>query len=94
MIFRNWIVIIILTLIGLFLAGYWLTLPATPVGVTPQGGTEEAVKAVGAIAGALTTLGAAIFGVLGKLNEYKKTKLELEEKRIALDEKKKSADAS
>ncbi len=42
-----------------------------------------------ALAGAVTTMGGAVFGVLGKLNEYKKAKLDIAEKQMVLDEKKK-----
>lgn len=93
MIFRNWIVIAVLALIGLGLLGYWMSLPSVPDGVTPQGGVDDAIKAVGALAGAITTIGGAIFGVLGKLNEYKKAKLDIEEKQLALDEKKQKRQA-
>jgi uncharacterized membrane protein YedE/YeeE len=90
MFLKNWIVIIILAVVGVLLAGYWLSLPETPVGVTPQGGLDDAVTAIAALAGAITTIGGAVFGVLGKLNEYKKAKLDIEEKQMALDEKKQS----
>ncbi len=89
MFLKNWIVIIILAVIGISLTGYWLSLPDVPDGVTPQGGMEDAVTAMAALAGAVTTMGGAVFGVLGKLNEYKKAKLDIAEKQMVLDEKKK-----
>jgi|GEM_PF-4871516 len=88
MFLRNWIVIIVLAAIGIALGWYWLSLPNAPDGVTPQGGMDDTVTAVAALAGAITTIGGSVFGVLGKLNEYKKAKLEIEEKEIALAEKK------
>ncbi|WP_299681047.1 hypothetical protein [uncultured Roseobacter sp.] len=88
MVFRNWIVIGILAVVGLALISYWISLPDVPDGVTPQSGMDDTVKAVAALAGAITTLGGAVFGVLGKLNEYRLAKLEIEEKRMALEERK------
>ena len=88
MFLKNWIVIVVLAVIGIALGGYWLSLPSVPDGVTPQGGMDDTVTAVAALAGAITTIGGSVFGVLGKLNEYKKAKLEIEEKEIALVEKK------
>lgn len=85
---RNWIVITVLALIGVALSYFWFTLPQVDPSVTPKGGTEDMVTAIAAFAGAITTFGAAIFGVLGKYNEYTKAKLEIEEKRIDLDRKK------
>lgn len=85
--FRNWIAIGILAVIGLLLVSYWFSLPTLPNGVTPQGGNEEWIKSVAAIAGGITTLSASIFGALGKLNDYKKAKLDIEAKRLDLEEK-------
>lgn len=87
MILRNWTVIIVLAATGLALGWYWFTLPSVPDGVSPQGGMDETVTAVAALAGAITTIGGSIFGVLGKLNEYKKAKLEIAEKELALAQK-------
>jgi len=89
MFLKNWIVIVILAVIGIGLGWYWFSLPVVPDGVTPQGEVDDAVTAIAALAGAVTTMGASVFGVLSKLNEYKKAKLEIAEKQMALDEKKK-----
>jgi hypothetical protein len=85
--FRNWIVIGVLAAIGLILIGYWFSLTSVPDGVTPQGDSDEWLKAIAAIAGGITTLSASIFGALSKLNEYKKAKLDIEAKRLEIEEK-------
>lgn len=91
---RNWIVIGVLAAIGVVLIGYWFSLPSVPDGVTPQGDSDEWTKSIAAIAGGITTLSASVFGALGKLNDYKKAKLDIETKRLELEEKRrKQADA-
>jgi len=87
MFLKNWIVIVVLLAIGLALAWYGLRTTTARValspGVVPQGGTEDLVTAIAAIAGAITTLTGAIFGAAMKLIEYKKASLAVEEARIA-----------
>lgn len=87
---RNWIVISVLAATGLILIGYWFSLPSVPVGVTPQGYSDEWIKSIAAIAGGITTLSASIFGALSKLNDYKKAKLDIEAKRLELEEKRRT----
>ncbi len=87
---RTWPVILVLAAIGLGLAGYWLTLEGTPDGVTPQSGGETAMNGILALAGAITTLGTAIFGVLSKLTEHRKAQLDLEKTRLELEEKRRT----
>ena len=84
---RNWIVIGVLAVIGLVLIGYWFSLPSIPDGVTPQGDSDEWIKSITAIAGGITTLSVSIFGALSKLNDYKIAKLDIEAKRLELEEK-------
>jgi hypothetical protein len=91
---RNWIVIGVLAAIGVILIGYWLSLPSVPDGVTPQGDYDDWIKSIGAIAGGITTLSASIFGALSKLNDYKKAKLDIETKRLELEEKRRKQAAS
>ena len=86
---RNWKVIVALTIAGLALAFYWWQIRIPP-GVTPQS-SEDVYTAIAALAGAITTLGTAFFGVLGKWADYKKTKLEIEEKQFELEQKKAKA---
>lgn len=85
MFLKNWLVIIVLAVIGLALARYWLSIPRIPDGVTPLGDETGTLAIVASLAGAVTTLGGAIFGVLGKLNDYKKVRLEIEEKELELE---------
>jgi hypothetical protein len=93
MFLKRWGVIVVLALVGLALGAYWWSMPSTPDGVTPQGGSDETITAIAALAGAVTTLGGAIFGVLMKFTEYQKAKLDIEERRIALQEKKQSLES-
>ena len=92
MFLKRWSVIAVLLLIGLAFWAYWYSLPRVPGGVTPQSGSEDWVKAIAALAGMITTLGGAVFGVLGKLNDYKKVKLEIAEKELEIARKQKELD--
>lgn len=89
---RNWKVIVALTIVGVGLGYYWWQI-RIPAGVTPQG-NEDFYAAIAALAGAITTLGTAIFGMLGKWADYKKTKLEIEEKQLELNQKKAKAQSA
>lgn len=93
MILRNWFVIVALTAIGLGLLTYWLSMPTTPEGVTPQGEDDDLFKAIAALAGAITTLGTAIFGVLGKLNEFRAKRIEIATAELELAKKRRELDA-
>ena len=84
---RNWTIIGVLAAIGFILIGYWLLLPSVQDGVTPQGDSDEWTKSIAIIAGGITTLSASVFGALGKLNEYKKAKLDIEAKQLELEER-------
>lgn len=86
---RKWSVIAILIIVGVGLGLYWWQ-ARPPSGVTAQSG-ESFSTAIAALAGAITTLGTAIFGMLGKWTEYKKTQLEIEEKKLDLEHKKAKA---
>ena len=86
---KNWKVIVALIIAGVGLGLYWWQI-RVPAGVTPQG-SEDVYAAIAALAGAITTLGTAIFGMLGKWADYKKTKLEIEEKQFELEQKKAKA---
>jgi hypothetical protein len=78
---KRWSVIIVLLAVAVGLGWYWLSLPTA--GVTPQGGTEGAVTAIAALAGAITTMAGAISGAAMKLVEYRKANLDLEAQRLA-----------
>lgn len=83
MFLKNWLVILGLTIIGVALWAYWRQATSGVDGVTPQGGTEDAVTAIAALAGAITTLAAAISGAAMKYIEYRKASLDIEAKRLA-----------
>ncbi len=78
---KRWSVIILLFAVAAGLGWYWLSSP--PAGVTPQGGTEDAVTKIAALAGAITTMAGAISGAAMKLVEYRKANLDLEAQRLA-----------
>jgi hypothetical protein len=90
MFLKKWPVIIILAVIGLALGFYWLVTPTVPDGVTPQGDEAGTTAMLATLAGAITTLGGSIFGLLGKLNEYKKVRLEIAEKEFELEQKRRA----
>ncbi len=93
MIFKNWAVIIVLAIVGLGLGAYWLSIPSTPDGVITQSGDDDTVTLVATLAGAITTIGASVFGILGKYNDYRKVKLELAEKELELEQKRRALEA-
>ncbi|MEP6066860.1 MAG: hypothetical protein ABJ246_13555 [Paracoccaceae bacterium] len=93
MIFKNWAVIIILAVIGLGLGWYWLSIPTVPDGVLAQSGDDATVTLVATLAGAITTIGGSVFGILGKYNDYRKVKLELAEKELELEQKRRALEA-
>lgn len=93
MIFKNWAVIIILAAIGLGLWWYWLSIPTAAKGVVAQSGDNDTVTLIATLAGAITTIGGAVFGILGKYNDYRKVKLELAEKELELEEKRRALEA-
>lgn len=93
MILKRWGVIVVLAVIGLGLLGYWMTLDVPPPGVTPQGDADSITAAVTAVAGAITTLGAAMFGLLGKWTDYRKAQLEVAAKELELEQKRQAAQA-
>ncbi|MEP3848162.1 MAG: hypothetical protein ABJM43_22720 [Paracoccaceae bacterium] len=93
MIFKNWAVIIFLALVGLALGWYWLSIPAAPKGVVAQSGDDDTVTLVATLAGAITTIGASVFGILGRYNDYRKVKLELAEKELELEQKRRALEA-
>jgi len=90
MFLKNWIVILLLGVIGLGLGIYWLNTPTIPDGVTPQGDEQDPMVLLAALAGAITTLGGSVFGILGKYNDYKKVRLEIAEKEFELEQKRKA----
>jgi len=87
MFLKNWFVIAVLSIVGLGLMYFWLTADSSPPGVTPQSGETDATTLAVTLAGAITTVGGAIFGVLGKFNDYRKAKLEIEAKELEIEEK-------
>lgn len=89
---RRWPVILLLAAIGLACLGYVIRMPPTPVGVTPQGDVETAVSRIAAIAGAITTLGTAIFGLLGKWTEHRKARLDIEKAKLDIEERRRALD--
>jgi cell shape-determining protein MreC len=90
MFLKNWLVIIVLAAVGLALGVYWLNTPTVPDGVTPQGDEQTPAVLLAALAGAVTTISGSVFGVLGKINDYKKARQEIEEKEIELAQKRKA----
>ncbi|WP_147106485.1 hypothetical protein [Tateyamaria sp. syn59] len=103
MILKRWSVIAVLGIVGLALLVYVLgsdtaevlsTGPVDP-GVVPQGpdDSSDLVTAITAVAGAVTTLGAAIFGLLGKWTDYRKAQLEVAAKELELEQKRRAAEA-
>lgn len=91
-ILKNWFVIVVLSAIGLALFVYWQSIQSLPEGITPQGDENDNFKQIATLAGAITTLGTAVFGVLGKFNDFRARRianalaeLELEKKRKELD---------
>jgi hypothetical protein len=80
-ILKRWSVISVLFAVAVGLGLYWLY--SAPSGVTPQGGTEDTVTTIAALAGAITTMAAAISGAAMKLVEYRKANLDLEAQRLA-----------
>ncbi|MCB4379971.1 hypothetical protein FZX02_05775 [Synechococcus sp. MU1644] len=103
LILKRWSVITIMGLIGLALLGYLIRsdageailLSETPDGVVPQGPDTggDIAAAVTAVAGAVTTLGAAVFGLLGKWTDYRKAQLEVAAKELELEQKRQAAKA-
>ncbi|WP_299554866.1 hypothetical protein [uncultured Tateyamaria sp.] len=99
--FKRWSVIVVLGLIGLALlsyvigsdAGDALLLSEPSNGVVPQGPGDsgDIAGAITAVAGAVTTLGAAVFGLLGKWTDYRKAQLEVAAKE--LEQKRQAAKA-
>lgn len=90
MVLKKWPVIIVLGCIGLALAYLWLSTPSIPDGVTPQGDDMGPTAMLATLAGAITTLGGSVFGILGKLNEYKKARLEIAQQEFELEQKRKA----
>ena len=64
---------------------FWLTVDRVPPGVTPQSGESDATTLAVTLAGAITTVGGAIFGVLGKYNDYRKAQLEIKAKELEIE---------
>ena len=93
MFFKNWIVIVVLMVVGIGLGAYWLSLPVVPDGVTPQSGEDDTMKALAALAGAITTIGTAIFGVLGKFNDYREKRLAIANAELELEKKRRELEA-
>lgn len=93
MVLKRWSVIIVLMAIGFGLLGYWMTLEPAPPGVTPQGNADSLTAAITSVAGAITTLGAAVFGLLGKWTDYRKAQLEVASKELELEQKRQSSQA-
>ncbi len=93
MILKRWPVIIGLSCIGIALVAYWLSLPKTPDGVTAQSGSDDAVKTIAALAGAITSLGGAIFGILGQLNDYRAKRIAIATAEVELAQKRKELES-
>jgi hypothetical protein len=72
---------------------YWNTIPSLPPGVTPQSGEDETYKAMAALAGAITTLGTAVFGVLGNFNEYRQKRLAIQKAELDIEKQRRELDA-
>lgn len=89
MFLKKWPVIIILACIGIALVGYWLSLPSTPEGVTPQSDSAPWATQIAALAGAITTLGGAIFGILGQFNDYRAKRIAIATAEVELAQKRK-----
>jgi len=101
-ILKRWSVIVILVLIGVALlvyligsgAGDAIALRDSTDGVVPQGPGSDSgdiAGAITAVAGAVTTLGAAVFGLLGKWTDYRKAQLEVAAKELELEQKRQAA---
>lgn len=90
---KNWAVLSVLAIVGIGLLIYGLGVERAPEGVTPQsGGGGALTERLLALAGAITTLGTAIFGVVGKYAEHRKAQLarrkdelELEKMRLEIE---------
>lgn len=90
---KRWSVILLLTLFGLGLGMYWLSQPTVPQGTTPMGDTAAGTtQSVLALAGALTALGTAVFGLLGKFNDFRKAQLDIEAKKLDNEAKRRAMD--
>ena len=98
MFLKNWTIIIILLVVAVGLG--WYALQAnilqnpTTGGVTPQGGTQDTVTAIAALAGAITTLVGAVSGAAMKFIEYKKASLAVEGQQIANEKARKDLESS
>lgn len=103
LILKRWSVIVIMGLVGLALLAYLIgghagdvmLLSETPDGVVPQGEDDrgDIAGAITAVAGAVTTLGAAVFGLLGKWTDYRKAQLEVAAKELELEQKRQAGKA-
>lgn len=93
MFLKNWFVISALGAIGLALLFFWFAMPSTPEGVTPQSDEDDVVKAIAALAGAITTLGTAVFGILGKLNDFRAKRIAIAKAEIELKKMQQEHDA-
>jgi hypothetical protein len=93
MFLKRWSVIAVLAVVGLGLLAYWMSLDVPPPGVTPQGDQDSVASAITAIAGALTTLGGAVFGLLSKWTDHRKAQLEVASKELELEQKRRAAQA-
>lgn len=89
---KQWSVILLMTALGLALGVYWLAQPTAPEGVTPQGDVDGVTQSVLALAGAITALGTAVFGVLGKVSDFRKAQLDIEAKKLEIEAKKRTMD--
>ncbi len=94
MILKHWAVILGLGIIGLALGAYWLSLPSVPEGVTPQSGEGSTINGLAALAGAITTLGTAVFGVLGKYNDFRAKRLAIAKAELDLEQQRREMEAS
>ena len=93
MFLKKWPVILVLACVGIGLAVYWLRLPTTPEGVITQGDGDDVFTNVAALAGAITTLGGAIFGILGQYNDYRAKRIAIATAEVELAQKRKELES-